>query len=305
MRGWEYCVVAESHNVTKTAGLLNLRPDEVVRVINRHCQSTFTGWYTRCRLGCSTDNARRCFSAPEDPRQILRLATKIAREDFPGVFADEEVMNLLVPVLRSCLRSFDPAAGNHHVPVQRRFLRRVRHFLRKRLLSEARRSRDRSAKQLPALLLEDLSEFPQPVRDENEFELWSWHIYHEALAFLKPAAQKYIALRYGKRLQVEDIAQQLGVTVKTVSNSYGQGRLTRLLREAVRALVRGLPQTHLRGVVGYLLRDGGLSEEEVARLLLLPLAVVQDIARRGVVPGLERDQAMALLRAPSCVARAA
>jgi hypothetical protein len=309
-KAWEYRVLAENQTVEKTARLLKRDVGEVADKVNRHCQATFGGWYARRRLGCSTDTppaytGMPCLGSPESPKGMLRLARRMAEEDFEGVFADEEVECHALNVLDYCIRDFDPNQGDQSISVQARFVKRFRHWLKMRLTKEAeRRGRPKAGSSTGVPV-------PKPATEDGaqkEYNLWARHLYQHALRRLDERTRAYVELRLGGS-KVGDIAEALGVAPKTVSNHYGERKLVRLLRQEVEQMVLDLPVGHLQGVVAHLLHEVGLTADQVGHLLCVPPSALagplRAVQRGGGRPVLDLEGALGLLDAATPLARSA
>jgi hypothetical protein len=72
----------------------------------------------------------RCPGSPEEPKRAMRLARRIARQNFPGVVDLGDIENLVIGVLEVVFDDFDPAKGDQSLDVEVRFLKRFRHLFR-------------------------------------------------------------------------------------------------------------------------------------------------------------------------------
>src|SRR5262249_9554122 len=209
---------------------------------------------------------KTCFGSPANPRAMLRLARRMAEEDFEGVFADGEVEFHALKVLDYSFRDFDANQGDRSSSVQARFVKPFRHWLKMRLTKEAERRGRPKAGSSPTVPV------PKPdVEDgaQKAYDLWARHLYEHALGRLDARTRAYVELRLGGS-KVGEIAEALDVAAKTVSNHYGVRRLVRQLRQEVGQMVLDLPVGHLQGVVAHLLHEVGLTADQVGDLLCVP-----------------------------------
>jgi hypothetical protein len=199
---WEYRALSENCAIEETARLLGRGVEEVSQKISTVCEGTFEGWYGRRRKGVSTDTPRSqwgqtCHGAPECPKEMVRLAQKICREDFKQLrLLDEEVQHQARKAVDHALRYFNPNVGDQSVPVQRRFLRLFRNQLLKQLWKESRR---RMTEEWAYPHTDELATFPRVVTTvasgDEEWRLWAQRLLSEALKRVGHRARKVIEMR--------------------------------------------------------------------------------------------------------------
>jgi hypothetical protein len=281
-KAWQYLVLNEGHNVRKTARLLDRSPKEVFARL-----TTWYEWYRR----------QRCAGSPKNPDKLLWLAGKICREDFPDLLAENGWEHYAFEVLDYSFKTFDPTRGDQAIPVQERFVRCFRCWLKQALKKEdTRRRRGPKTRSFDVL-----SRFPQPSRSHEDvaaaYAWWAYVLLQKALARLDGRTRKCLELRLqGKRN--EEIAKRLGVATKTVSNHYSSRKLVELAQREVRSLVLGMPAADFRSLAVHLLTAAGLSFVQVARLWCISQVELRQRLTAGSaewVVGLEPEEALGLL----------
>ncbi|QDV39208.1 hypothetical protein ElP_71720 (plasmid) [Tautonia plasticadhaerens] len=113
-----------------------------------------------------------------------------------------------------------------------------------------------------------------------------WRIYEDAVQQLDREAQEYVRLHITAELSLEETARRIGVS-RSYLRRYGGGRLAALVRDAITRMVLQMTPEDLAGIVHAMDSLGLLNEEEMSRLLCVPVEVVVD-SQRGRVDRLQR-----------------
>lgn len=221
---------------------------------------------------------------------MLALADRIYREDFGDLEREEDRPDYHVwKAFGEAFRDFDPDRGDQAVPAPERFTGFFRYLYRRRLARESRRLRPRRWR--------PHGRPPATEPDECAYTTWSRRLLDAALPRLdRRAATVLHARRDGRPLG--EVATELGVAPKTLSNRYGERRLVDLVRSAVRAVVLGLSADARCRLVAHLRVECGLDEGQVSRLLCLPPDGLTDAfvaVEAGAVRVPDDDEAHALL----------
>jgi hypothetical protein len=289
--GWEYKVLGGELPVTDVAHVLGRCVEDVAHKARRYREATLAGWYRR----------HRPWFAPADPTPLLELGGRILTKDFPEVLDEEGYTErLVVAALRDAFHYFDPARGNPDRPVQKRFLVYFRSVLRQRLTKGRKRLAKRRASGAWLRAVGDCTEYQGRESEgegvAKEYAFWSRRLYDLALRRLEPRLRTYVEMKNSGR-PLREIAAVVGVSEKTLSNRYGRSRLIKLLREAVRSVILGLPEGRRRGLVAHLLREVGLTPDWVGRLLCLAPSDQEavQLASRPGIPTPDRAGALRLL----------
>jgi hypothetical protein len=289
--GWEYGVLGGLLPVTEVARVLGRAVEEVAHKARSYREATLAGWYRR----------HRPRFAPADPTPLLELGGRILEEDFPELLTDEGYAErLIMDALCDSFQYFDPGRGNPEYPVHLRFLLYFRSVLRQRLTKGRKRLAKRRASGTWLRAAGDCAEYPGRASEcegvAQEYAFWCRQLYDLALRRLEPRLRTYVELKNSVR-PLREIAAVLGVSEKTLSNRYGRSKLVRLVREAVRSVILGLPEGRRLGLIAHLLREVGLTPDEVGRLLCLSPSdqeAVRLVGQPGV-PTPDRAGALRLL----------
>ena len=270
----------KERSVADAARILKRDIDEVARQASQVCEATWDGWYAR----------HRCPGSPINPAPVLALAELIFN-DFPEVRGDQYY---LCKALEEAFSYFDLAKGNLKLPVERRFLRFVRHLLRRRLARACERRRIRRQNHQRAIhrLHKNMVAKASQI-DIGVYAMWSKALYDLAVSRLDQRTRTFLDLRHSGR-SVREIASVLGVSTKTLSNSYGLSRLAPRIQKEVCGVVLGLPEASRRGIVAHLLFEGGLTLAQVGRLLCVRTSLLGVKGWKGPAP--DEDAALRLLR---------
>jgi hypothetical protein len=210
-------------------------------------------------------------------------------------------------VLVHAFARFDSGAGRQDIPLERRFISCFRLWLRQHLRREQRRRGGRPFRLAPPAELERIAGAAEEDGADGMLRRWRRLLYRLAVERLDGRTRTVLESRL-RGEKPGSIARRLGLSPKTLANRYSRSRIAEAVRGAVAEMVRGLYPRDRRRLVAHLVRDVGLADGQVAKLLCLPRPAIEEeleAVRRGDVTAPEFDEAASLLGGVPAMARAA
>jgi hypothetical protein len=304
----EYQVLWEDRPVEDAARLLGRDQEEGALKARLFWEADFAGWYAR----------NRCRYSPRKGGPLLRLARRIAAQDFGKVVAeDPDVLCQVCRALLEAFRRFDPAKGQASVPVNTRFVWFFRRQFKRQMAWRGRQLRERRERVRAVLRgrygpgapceRRGRGEACDAPEEAEDFCWWATRMLELALQRLGPPVDTVVRLRLEGE-SVQEVARRVGLSPKRLSNGYSETRLVELIQHEVRAAMLDLPEERLRGLVGHLVLEACLSRSQVEGLLCLRADEMAGVLRtvlrqRGSAPC--RQEALRLLQPTKRHARTA